>query len=56
MIIPKTEAEVKKFEKLVEQNDQAGDWVGVDPTFSPLSPTPLGTILEKVGDRKVPTK
>ena len=57
MIIPRDEAEAKKFEALVKKNEEAEDWVAEDPSFSPLSvPKNALTILEKVGSHKLPSK
>ena len=57
MIIPRDEAEAKKFEALVKKNEEAEDWVTEDPSFSPLSvPKNALTILEKVGSHKLPSK
>ena len=55
MIIPRDEEDAKKFEVLVKQNDEAGDWVGEDPSFSPESfPKRALAILKKVGKHKLP--
>jgi hypothetical protein len=57
MIIPRDEAEAKKFAEIVRQNEEAGDWVSDDPSFSPISiPKKALDILRKVGNHKPPSR
>jgi len=53
VIIPRDEAEAKKFEAIVEANDEADDWVSEDTSFSPLQiPKKALGILKKVGNHR----
>lgn len=59
MIFPRSKAEVKQFEEIVEQNTNADDWISDDPRFSPLTNPPSSSveeILKHVGDLKLRSK
>lgn len=54
MIIPRDEAEAKKFSEIVKQNEAADDWVSEDPAFSPIVlPKKALTILKEVGKNRI---
>lgn len=57
MIIPKDEAEVKRIEALVKQNEAADDWVAEDSLFSPLQiPKKALAVLKRVGTHRLPPR
>jgi hypothetical protein len=57
MIIPKDEAEAKRIEALVKQNEDADDWVAEDTLFSPLKiPKKALDVLKRVGTHRLPSR
>jgi hypothetical protein len=57
MIIPRDEAEAKKFEEIVKTNEEAGDWVSDDTSFSPLQvPKKALAILKRVGTHRLSSR
>ena len=57
MIIPRDEAEAQKFEAIVKTNEEAGDWVSDDTSFSPLQvPKKALEILKKIGTHRLPPR
>lgn len=57
MIIPKDEAEIKRIEAIVKQNEAADDWVAEDPLFSPLKlPKKALEVLKRVGTHRLPPR